>query len=225
MGGGKSTALDDSWILESPAVPSRTRSTLPASSALVVGEQLAMEGIRDPSLEASEGLEGLLALGARAVYMYSLFGSKDGLIAALGERTYQLLSTAVEALPTTQDAGADLVEAGVSGFRCLVVNHPGLFQLGIQQTHTCQGPATAEQVVGIRAAAARAWRVLQARVVRLERQGRLGAQSVDEAAAAFHALCEGMAALEIRGVLTAESAERQWRTALTDLVERLNISN
>ena len=89
----------------------------------------------------------------------------------------------------------------------------------------CQGPATAEQVVGIRAAAARAWRVLQARVVRLERQGRLGAQSVDEAAAAFHALCEGMAALEIRGVLTAESAERQWRTALTDLVERFNISN
>jgi len=131
----------------------------------------------------AEGLNALsvrglaIEVGTSTRAVYSLFGSKDGLISALGERTFQLLGTAVEALPTTQDAALDLVEAGVSGFRCLVVDHPGLFKLGIQQTYT-----TAEQVIEIQTAAARAWKVLVARVGQLEQQGRLGTRSVQEAA-------------------------------------------
>lgn len=190
------------------------------------------QGTAEALLTAAERIveaEGLNALSVRGLAIevgtstravYSLFGSKDGLISALGERTFQLLGTAVEALPTTQDAALDLVEAGVSGFRCLVVDHPGLFKLGIQQTYT-----TAEQVIEIQTAAARAWKVLVARVGQLEQQGRLGTRSVQEAATAFHALCEGLAALEIRGALPADTAERHWRNALTDLVEGFNISN
>lgn len=189
------------------------------------------QGTAEALLNAAERIveaDGLDALSVRGLAIevgtstravYSLFGSKDGLISALGERTFRLLGSAVEALPTTQDAARDLVEAGVSGFRCLVVDHPGLFKLGIQQTYT-----TAEQVVEIRTAAARAWKVLAARVVQLEHQGGLGTRSVHEAATAFHALCEGLAALEIRGELPADTAERHWRNALTDLVEGFNIS-
>ena len=45
-----------------------------------------------------------------------------------------------------------------------------------------------------------------------------GLRRVQEAAKAFHALCEGLAALELRGFVSGEAAERQWRTALTALV-------
>lgn len=86
---------------------------------------------------AAEGLGGLSVrvladeVGTTTRAIYSLFGSKDGLVASLGARTFDLLGAAVEALPTTQDAGADLVEAGVNGFRPLVVDHPALFKLGV----------------------------------------------------------------------------------------------
>lgn len=173
----------------------------------------------------ADGLHALsvrgLALEARTSTraVYSLFGSKNGLVSALGARTFDLLGASLGALPTTQDAAADLVEAGVRGFRCLIVDHPGLFKLGIQQTHV-----TAEQAVEIRAAAARAWEVLVARVVRVEQQGRLGTRTITEAATAFHALCEGLAALEVRGALPRDTAESHWRNALTDLVGGFNAS-
>ncbi|MEZ0115066.1 AcrR family transcriptional regulator [Catenulispora sp. EB89] len=150
--------------------------------------------------------------------VYSLFGSKDGLIAALGARMFDLLGAAVEALPTTPDAAFDLVEAGVTGFRGLVLEHPALFRLGVQQTE-----ATPGQLVGIRAAGDRAWPVLEARVARLQEQGRLGARNANGAATAFHALCEGLAAMEIRGGFPAEVAERVWRDALTALVDGFNV--
>jgi lactam utilization protein B len=108
------------------------------------------------------------------------------------------------------------VEAGVSGFRCFVVDHPALFHLGIQQTD-----ATDEQRAQIGTAAAGAFTVLQSRVARLHPHGQLGTRSVDEAATAFHALCEGLAALEIRGTLPAQAAEQLWRNALTALVHGL----
>jgi AcrR family transcriptional regulator len=171
---------------------------------------------------------GLSALSVRTIAdevgtttraIYSRFGSKAGLISALGARTFDLLGAAVENLPVTDDPVADLVEAGVNGFRRLVIDHPALFPLGIQQTDT-----TPEQQVEIRAAAARAWTVLRARFTPLEERGCLGTRSVDEAATAFHALCEGLAALEVRGVLTTDGAEDLWRSALTALVAGFDVS-
>lgn len=180
-------------------------------------------------LDAAERVvaaDGLGAVSVRALAdevgtttraIYSLFGSKDGLIIALGVRTFDSLAGAVEAVPTTPDAVRDLVQAGVIGFRSLVTEHPALFQLGVQQTGT-----TAEQVVEIRTAAARAWTVLQAHVTRLQQQGRLGMWSPNEAATAFHALCEGLAALETRCAFPAEAAEHLWCDALTALVVGFN---
>lgn len=155
-------------------------------------------------------------VGTTTRAIYSVFGSKDGLIAALGARTFDLLAAAVERLPTTDDPAADLVDAGVTGFRTFVVAHPALFQLGIQQTGT-----TEQQRAEIRHAAARAFTVLQNRVARLTPPAQPNPRSVDEAATAFHALCEGLAALEIRCVLPADTAEDLWRSALTALVNGL----
>ena len=165
----------------------------------------------------TDGLEALslrkLAEAAstttRAVY--SLFGNKEGLIVALAGRAFDLLGGEVQALPTTADPARDLVEAGVT-FRRFALDHPSLFRLALQQTL-----APAELSAQSRPAAANAMRELKARIGRLEAAGSLGARSVDTAACEFHALCEGLAAVELRDALSADP-ERVWRDALHALV-------
>jgi AcrR family transcriptional regulator len=152
-------------------------------------------------------------VGTTTRAIYSLFGSKDGLITALGVRAFDLLGAAVNAVPVTEDPAADLVAAGVEGFRRLFIDHPALFRLGVQQIDV-----TPAQLVEIRVAAQRAWVALQTRVDRLQRERRLASVEPYEAAKAFHALCEGLAALELRGFVSGQTAEHQWRTALTALV-------
>src|SRR5215213_336718 len=90
-------------------------------------------------LVAEDGLEALSvrrvagAVGTTTRAVYSLFGSKEGLVVALGVRAFDLLWAAIDALPTTNDPAGDLVAAGVVVFRRFVLQHPALFQLGVQQ--------------------------------------------------------------------------------------------
>ena len=158
-------------------------------------------------------------VGTATRAIYSLFGSKDGLITALGVRAFDLLGAAVDAVPVTDDPAADLVEAGVEGFRRLFIDHPALFRLGVQQIDV-----TPAQLIEIRVAAQHAWVALQTRVERLQRERQLASTDAHEAAKAFHALCEGLAAIELRGFLSEETADRQWRAALTALVTGLGTS-
>ena len=53
---------------------------------------------------------------------------------------------------------------------------------------------------------------------RVEAAGLLGSRSVRDAASEFHALCEGLAAIELRGRLASGEETRIWRDALTALV-------
>jgi hypothetical protein len=48
--------------------------------------------------------------------------------------------------------------------------------------------------------------------------GNVAGQRVMSAACEFHALCEGLAALELRGVMTPGEKARIWHEALTALV-------
>lgn len=169
-------------------------------------------------IAATEGIDGVsvraLALdaGVSTRAIYSLFDSKDGLVAALGARAFDVLADTVSSLPTTTDPANDLVEAGVRGFRPFVTAHPALFALGIQQ-----GGSTPEQRAVIRASAARAFLVLEALAGRVA----TGDGRPRHAATAFHAMCEGLAALELRCVLATDEAEEVWREALTALVAGL----
>jgi AcrR family transcriptional regulator len=176
-------------------------------------------------LEAAERLieaEGVGALSVRRVAeaagtttraVYSLYGSRDGLVAALGQRAFELLGAGVADLPDTTDPAADLVEAGVSVFRRFSVEHPSLFRVAVQRTLPGPGYAT-----GFGAEAGRALAQLEAKVGRLEEAGLLGGRTVRQATSAFHALCEGLAALELRGLLSAGREEAAWRDALGALV-------
>jgi AcrR family transcriptional regulator len=174
----------------------------------------------DAAEHIAEG-EGLTALSVRRVAnevgtttraVYSLFGSMDGLVTALGVRAFDLLGEAVAALPRTSDPVEDLVEAGLV-FRRFAREHPALFRIAVQ--HIDLPPDAGRGFAG---AASRALAVLHDRVGRLNETGRLGERPVEEAVLGFHALCEGLAAIEARCLIPDEDAERLVSDALSALV-------
>jgi AcrR family transcriptional regulator len=167
----------------------------------------------------AEGLDALTvrraaaAAGTTTRAVYTAFGSKDALVIALGARGFDLLREQLEALPETSDPADDLVEAGVGVFRRFATEHPTLFRISIQRT--LPDPALSAGYVD---AAREALAALHRRLARLEATGRLGERSVPDAAAEFHSLCEGLAAMELRGGLRAGDEARLWRDALGALV-------
>jgi AcrR family transcriptional regulator len=142
--------------------------------------------------------------------VYSVYGSKEGLVVALGRRAFDYLRVELEALPETENPAADLVGTGVNVFRRLAVEHPTLLRIGLQWDDL----PDPELAAGFRDAAREALATLRVRVARVE----LGGRSVPDATREFHALCEGLAAMELRGLLPDDEEERVWRDALTTLV-------
>src|SRR5689334_10492242 len=153
------------------------------------------------------------AAGTTTRAVYSVFGSKDALVIALGARGFDVLRDELQALPLTGDPAADLVAAGVMVFRRFAVEHPALFRISIQRTLPDPG-----LFAGFVDAAWEALAALHARVARVEAAGALGGRSVPDAAAEFHSLCEGLAAMELRRMFAAGEEERLWRDALSALV-------
>src|SRR5581483_369622 len=143
-------------------------------------------------LVATDGVEALSvrrvagAVGTTTRAVYSVFGSKDGLVVALGVRAFDLLRVAIDALPPTDDPVGDLVEAGVGVFRCFALQHPALFRLAVQHV-----AVPSELTEGFRGAADHALDGLRSRVARLAAAGQLGARTLPDALYEFHALCEG----------------------------------
>jgi AcrR family transcriptional regulator len=177
-------------------------------------------------LDAAERIveaDGLDALTVRRVAeevgtttraVYSVFGSKDGLVVGLGIRAFDFLREALTGVPETDDPGADLVEAGVHVFRRFALEHPSLFEIGFRE---CLPEA-------VRDAADAAMVGLTRRVERVEDAGMLGDRTVSHAVLAFDSLCEGLAVVELRGRLPEPDGERVWRDALGALVRGFAVS-
>jgi AcrR family transcriptional regulator len=180
-----------------------------AAALLDVAEQFVSEG----GLETLSVRRLAGAIGATVQAVYSLFGSKEGLVVALGTRAFNLLSEGMDSLPTTDDPAADLVEAGVVVFRRFTVSHPALFTIGFLRTGV-PAEIASEFCTAQESALAR----LHARIGRLKNRGQLGARSESQVGLEFQALCEGLAALESRCYLPSEEAEQLWRDALRALV-------
>jgi AcrR family transcriptional regulator len=181
-----------------------------ARALLDAAEEMIRAG--GPAALTVRGVAEKVGSTTRAVY--SLFGSRDGLLVALGVRAFELLGTAVRALPETDDPAADLVEAGVSVFRPFVVDHPALFGIGFR------GFVEAELSAKFEAARLDALAGLVAKVDRLHQANLLGGRPVEEAVFAFDAVCEGLAELESRGrySLSEDALAGRWRDTLTALV-------
>jgi AcrR family transcriptional regulator len=142
--------------------------------------------------------------------VYSLFGSKDGLLGALGARAFDLLKQGLEELPATDRPWDDLVEAALM-FRRFALEHPALFSIGIQRADPTVWPR-------FREAASDALAVLHGRMERLADADLLGGRSVGEATLQFHALCEGIAAVELRRIPLPPNPDRFWRHAFDALI-------
>ena len=185
----------------------RTAAALLAAAELAIHEH----GIEALSVR---GVAERAATTTRAVY--SLFGSKDGLVAALAAHGFDLLGAEVAALPTTEDPVADLVAAGLA-FRAFALGHPILFAISIQW------PTPDSRLwLQVRTASKDALAALLGKLDRLSANSGLGGRTVRGAACQFHALCEGLATMELRGVELGDpglgNAQRAWEEALTALV-------
>jgi AcrR family transcriptional regulator len=180
-----------------------------AAALLDSAEQLISEGgLERVSLRRLAAMTGVTVQA-----VYSLFGSKEGLVAALGTRAFNLLRDGLDSLPVSDDPAGDLVEGGAVVFRRFTLSHPALFMIGVLRTSV-----PAEIAREFRGAQKEALARLHLRIGRLKKAGRLGARAEPQAAMEFHALCEGLASLEGRKVLHRDEAEKIWRDALQSLV-------
>ena len=173
-------------------------------------------------LEAAERIiaaEGVDALSLREVArdagtttraIYSLFGSKDGLLGALGVRAFNLLQREIEALPASDRPSDDLIEVALI-YRRFALEHPALFSIAFHRADPAIWPR-------FRAAAVDALAVLDTRFEPLADADLLGGRSVSEASTQFRALGEGAAWTELRGNPLPPDPERFWRNAFHALI-------
>ncbi len=156
------------------------------------------------------------AAGTSTRAVYSVFGGKKGLIAALCREGFVELLRAVEKLPRTGDPARDLVRAGIGGFRRFALAQPDLFHFVFERLQRDER-TPADLAVGGEALA-----MLRDRVQRLADAGLLADHSVELAATAFHALCQGLVSMELQERRwDSRSPEVVWEEALTALVEGL----
>jgi AcrR family transcriptional regulator len=188
------------------------------------------EHTRAALLQAAEEIvaeRGAGALSVRAVAeragtttraVYSLFGSKDGLLVeALARDAFAFLYTEIGALEETHDPASDLIDVGLIAFRRLVRDHPALYRIAFQRI--VPGLQAGPELTATRQ---RAWEQLVAKVERLRPAGQLDDKPAEEAAVELIAMMDGLGSAELRGavlrLLPEGDEEQAWRNALTSLI-------
>jgi AcrR family transcriptional regulator len=157
------------------------------------------------------------AVGTTTRAVYSVFGSKGGLLEALAIRLFELLSSTIDAIAPTDDPVNDLIAASLHGFRHVALEHSALYNLVFLRV-------VPDLVLGPEFAliATATFAKLEALVGRIEADRGLANLSVPQAARTVHALTEGLATMELRGALgPAATADAAWHDALTGLLAGL----
>ncbi len=160
-------------------------------------------------------------VSTRAVY--NLFGGKEGLITHLRDRGYDLLASLVTSLPVTEDPAADLVEAGIAGFRKFAITRPHLFRITFERVILEPGSRSVVSPAGRRASEALLDRI---------RGVPIGDRPVPVVAFQFHSLCQGLATSELHAKKPPIGSDfwpkvpgvgkpEIWRDALTAYVQGL----
>ena len=170
----------------------------------------------------ADGLDGLSVrrvaerVGTTTRAVYSTLGSMDALVAALGGRAFDLLGARIAALPRSDDPGADLIAAGTMGFRRWALEHPALFRVGFQH----QVSVRYEVWARFATSAERALGVLYQMIGRVQQDGGLAGRTLEQATWQFHSLCEGLAAMDLRGGMPGSDTDSLpvWTDALSALV-------
>jgi AcrR family transcriptional regulator len=174
----------------------------------------AEQAIQSGGIEAVSVRRLANSVGTTTRAVYSLFGSKDGLLVAMGARAFEILGSELDAMPESPDPVSDFVDAGVLVFRGFVIEHPTLYRIGFGR-----GLVSAELATRFEVARRNAWRSLLAKAGRLEKAGLLGARNTEVAASHFNAMCVGLAEMELYGALAPGQEEHTWRDALHGLID------
>jgi len=183
----------------------RTRAELLDAAEVIVGK----DGIDALSVRSVAG-----NIGASTRAVYSVFGSKEALLGGLAERAFELLMDAVDAVPISDDPGFDLSQALVRGFRPFAVAHPDLFRLAFVWSPVQPGP-------GVLNASAAALTRLTGRIERAQAAGLLPKGDINQLVLELSAVCQGLASLELCGMLPGRDAERIWSDSVGDLLAGL----
>jgi AcrR family transcriptional regulator len=183
------------------------------AALLAAAERLIDEG--GPDAASVRAVADEVDCSTRAVY--SVFGSKQGLLEALATRFFEDLIAAIGAVPLTDDPADDLVQVAMQAWRKTVLAHPALYRLVFLRIvpDLELGPDFGQ-------VAYEAFGRMQAIVERVAPDG----PELHGRALAFHALTEGLSSMEVRGQMLAEvDAEHVWREALTSLVRGFVVSD
>ncbi len=175
---------------------------LAAEDLLARGESLSVRAVADATSTTT-----------RAVY--SVFGSMEGLHDALIIRAFRDIETRVNAAPITNDPIADLIGSGILGFRAFAIARPNLFRIAFERLGPRREPSPEAQAV-----ATAALRSLGTRLARCKEAGLLGTRRVRDVVWQVHALCQGLASVELHGWL-GDDPEQHWREALGTFVAGL----
>ena len=155
------------------------------------------------------------ATGTTTRAVYSGFGSKEGLLNALAHRSFELLRDDIQRLPATEDPRHDLMEAALSVFRPMAIGHPSMFALAFLRAAP---DLTFDEAT--RTVSREGYDLLRAIVQRLADADLLGGRTVDAATAEFNAMCQGLAATELRNpAMVGDDPPRVWRAAFTTLLD------
>jgi AcrR family transcriptional regulator len=184
-----------------------TRAALLEAAARV----LASEGAAEVSVRR---LSSDVGVSTRAVY--SLFGSKEGVLGALYRESFQRLRARLQALPLRGDPVEDMVAAGLRCFRAYALEHENMFRLVFERLVPDLNPGPEEQAVAMAA-----FTLLKQRAQRVVDAGLAGRRDAGQVAMQFHATCQGLAAVELLGWFAPLGPERVWQDTLHALLRGL----
>ena len=159
-------------------------------------------------------------VGTSTRAVYSLFGSKGGMLAELAIRAFEFLRDELDALPLSDDPIGDLEKCGAVVYRRFVLEHPSLYRIAFQRALP-----ELEMTAALLRAREESFGRLEFRVARVAESDQLKGRSVRAAAVEYNAMCEGLANAELRGgtlqILPAGEEKRVWKEAFETLVKGL----
>lgn len=140
--------------------------------------------------------------GTSASAVYSLFGSRDDLVRAVGDEAFARFAARLATVPQTSDAAADLLGLGLA-YRRHALDDPHFYRVmfgaaGAGLQDGTRGPATASATFGV-------LRDAVARVLGV------GAGAAQEPALGLWALVHGLVELELDGLLPDGASDRYAR--------------
>ena len=165
----------------------------------------ALLAAKGPEAVSVRSVADKVGVSTRAVY--SVFGSKPGLMGALAARGFHRLADLVNGLPVTGDPLADLAAAGPCAFRVFALERPHLFRITYDRIseEIYSQPETYPALFA-------SFSALESRFARALDAGLLAQRPMVALVFMYHSFCCGLAANEL-SALSPPVGANFWKVA------------